>query len=412
MLFAVSVLYTNVISSRFFLIPGLSALLIYVSLMLTCLQNRTLVLRLFRFEKTIILLTAFGLFNLLSSMITSVNRSTAFEALSNFAEYVSCAVILVTICQKDGSIRYAATLAMIMALSMCILTLISPVNFGENYTGRGSVYYTFSSAVNPHNVAIMQVLGIWSVLFLQSYQTQKKSWHSLLTVVLILLFLFCIILANSRKGILAALLLIVMAFRPYLRLFFSRLKKGNKLLLFGIASLCVLWVILDGRVVNFFLSQNNLLERLTTQMTGRSNQSRVALIIEGLQTFAKHPLFGVGINNARYYSVYETYTHCTYAELLACCGVFGSLPFVGFLYCTARPLFRKTRVYHMTNEQKYRLSLARTLFLVLLLTGFTQIFFYGRGLMYALSMMAGYSCILKTVPNQNESLQGGRKRFV
>ena len=217
----------------------------------------------------------------------------------------------------------------------------------------------------------------------------------MLTAGLVLLFLFCIILANSRKGILAALLLIVMAFRPYLRLFFSRVKKGNKLLLFGIVSLCMLWVVLEGRMINFFLSQNNLLERLTTQLTDQSNQSRISLILEGLHTFAKHPLFGVGINNARYYSVYETYTHCTYAELLACCGILGSLPFVGFLYCTAAPLFRKAQANNLSSAESYRQSLAKILFGVLLLTGFTQIFFYERGLMYALSMVVSYDYMRK-----------------
>ena len=390
LLFAFSVLYTNVISNRFFLFPGLSALLIYGSLMLACLQNRTLVLRLFRFEKTIILLAAFGFFNLLFSLITVVDRGLAFDTLSNFAEYVAGTVIMVVICKKDGSIRYAALLTIFIALSMGVLMMTTPVNFSENYTGRGAVYYTFASTVNPHSVAIIQMLGIWSALILQSYQTQKKGWHSLLTVGLILLFLFCIVLANSRKGILAALLLIVMAFKPYLKLFFSRLKKWNKLLLFGIVSLCMLWVILDGRMINYFLSRNNLLERLTTQMTGQSNQSRVALILEGLHTFAKHPLFGVGINNARYYSVYETY-----AELLACCGAVGSLPFIGFLYCTAGSLFRKAQASNMAGAESYRLSLARILFLVLLLTGFTQIIFYERGLMYALSTIVSYVYVLK-----------------
>lgn len=394
-LFAVSVLYTNVFAYRFFQIPGLSALLIYGTLLLVFLQNRSLVFQMIRFEKAVILLLAFGAVNFVSSMLLAVNRFTAFSALSNYAEYLAGIIILLTISKKDGNIRYAIGLSLILAFSMGILMVLKPVNFIENYTGRGTVYYTFSSRINPHAVATIQVLGIWAALIMQSYQKKSQLRHALFTIVLVLFCLFCIVMTNSRKGILSALLLLLIAFGPYLKLFYSKLRRINKVLILLAAAVLIAWIVADGRLLALFLTQNNLLDRLTTQMTGSSNRSRVALIIEALGVFVKNPVFGVGMNNMRYYSVYETYSHCTYSELLACCGIIGSLPLIAAVYYTGKPLFLHRYHRNLAIQESYRKSVTLAYFFVLVIVAVTQILFYDRGLMFAFSVILCYCCLLK-----------------
>jgi len=100
--------------------------------------------------------------------------------------------------------------------------------------------------------------------------------------------------------------------------------------------------------------------------------------------FAAHPLMGVGLNNYRFYSKYGLYSHCTYTELLSCCGIIGSFFFILFCIALFSAIRKADRCLRQTTEiRNLHLSLA----IVCAFVGFTQIFFYESHLMYMLTFL-------------------------
>ena len=123
---------------------------------------------------------------------------------------------------------------------------------------------------------------------------------------------------------------------------------------------------------------------------GESDQARIEMIKEGLLIFVSHPIFGVGFNNARYYISYATYTHCFYAEMLACTGIIGTILF-GYAMIRPWAIIVKTR-----RRIRLRDSLQNTkiIYIVFLLLNFTQIAFYAQNLMYVFSVFSAFAICL------------------
>ena len=65
------------------------------------------------------------------------------------------------------------------------------------------------------------------------------------------------------------------------------------------------------------------MDRFSTISTG--DETRIGMYQEAYQFFKSSPLFGIGFNNYRLLSVYHTYSHSTYAEVLACTGLLGAV---------------------------------------------------------------------------------------
>ena len=125
---------------------------------------------------------------------------------------------------------------------------------------------------------------------------------------------------------------------------------------------------------------------------GNSDSKRFEFIIEALKVFVENPIFGVGINNFRYYNpIEQTYSHCFYTEVLACTGLGGAVIFVYPIYKAAKRVFKCNRdiMSHkkLSAQGKYILCMLG----VFLFINMTQIAFYEFNLMFFIMIFISYA---------------------
>ncbi len=393
LLIVASVLYSSVISFRYFMIPHLSALLIYAALGATIFQYGREVLETIRSPFMIAYALFCGL-NAVLSYSTAVNFDEAMHTIGGMWESGLIILMILSISRRDGDIKFGSILLLCIALAMAAIMIHSPALFNESYMGHGTQYLTIAENVNPHTVGACQLFGIWALLIYGSY-SKSNAFKVAVTLLISLTFFYVAVIANSRKTILSMALLLLLAAKPYYLRNIQSLKTSQK---FGGALLLALFSVgffLRAQVIlSRFLTSNNIIERFTSFFDGgSSNESRFNMILEAFRCFASHPFFGVGINNFRYHSSFETYSHNSYAELAVSCGIIGMTPFIYFFIKGLKPLFA-SHVYPY-SESNYRRRLSIVLVFILLFLCGAQIIFYQDALMTALGILMSYGLILQ-----------------
>jgi O-antigen ligase len=210
--------------------------------------------------------------------------------------------------------------------------------------GGGIVAYLAISSGNYNTVVDERSSGIVGnanafALFLDSnvlillwlFQLTKSKIFKVILACLIPVCFKLLISSGSRSGFLGFVTILGLW---YLIFYFKLTFKKPLLALFVtiIMACFALYVIKT-------LAYTTLLERLTearhiTEGSGDASAvGRVTLLKQGVAMAARHPLFGVGLDNFRVYSVYNLYAHNNYIEILADTGFIGAILYFSIYIC-------------------------------------------------------------------------------
>ena len=189
--------------------------------------------------------------------------------------------------------------------------------------------YEFSrflgSVGNPNKLSKIMLLSIFASLMLLLIK-ERNYEVKLLLYINCFFALFIIILTASKQALFLG---------PILMIFSTKIKdiKIIKLLFYAF----IIFVVID--FTQKYISYQDILsiidlviyrfEKFANTVSGHgdgvSTIERTDLITEGLKQFYKHPLFGSGMNNFRYF--FTKYAHNTYLELLVGLGIVGTCLF-------------------------------------------------------------------------------------
>jgi len=177
-----------------------------------------------------------------------------------------------------------------------------------------------SPTSNPNNDGITLLFGIFCLLLL--FDT-KKIWKLIGTLLLLSLFLYTIILTGSRKSFIVSLLLIILwfiiVFKDYWKNYSTRKKIISILLL-------LVSVIIVMRAINPIFEESALFWKLTEKgYRISSDPTRSGMYKEAFKFFKNSPLFGIGFKQYEKLSIYHTYSHSTYAEIISTTGIIGTV---------------------------------------------------------------------------------------
>lgn len=170
--------------------------------------------------------------------------------------------------------------------------------------------------------------GIFCFLF---YQCKQEKWRNVFLDIIIVVLLFFTFLSGSRTSVLIAAIY-VLAF-----LFFEHPSKnavkvlGNLLIvvvLCGIGYFCLM------NVGFLYDSIGNRVESLLMELAGvsqgdGSTVTRMNMMELAREFFLEHLWLGIGMNNFKYATYYNTYAHSNYYELAACLGLVGLILYYG-----------------------------------------------------------------------------------
>lgn len=170
--------------------------------------------------------------------------------------------------------------------------------------------------------------GIFCFLF---YQCKQEKWKNAFMDIITAIFLLFTFLSGSRTSVLI-LAIYVVAFL----VFEHPTKNAIKVLgnLFIVIALCCIGYFFIMNIDFLYDSIGNRVESLLGALTGvskgdGSTVTRMNMMELARGIFFEHPWLGIGMNNFKYATYYNTYAHSNYYELAACLGIVGLILYYG-----------------------------------------------------------------------------------
>ena len=272
------------------------------------------------------------------------------------------AMVCIAICYAsvvEKSLEWVLKVLVAVALLCSLYTLIRGTQF-QNYG------ITMSATNNPHNLAAVLNLGIFSVIYLSR---NRKVKFSLISTALILLFTIVTILCGSRKYLLANTL--IEGIWAWAILWEGwKSKDTNRKIITAFMAIGIVGVA-------YYIIHNVYLGSGSQQRMQNSNdlgnQYRILFYTESWRIFLDHPIFGGGLNQFQFLSKVATgnYAHSTYAEAIADFGFVGCVLYFAPIAAVTHSIFR--RVHNL--GRRYGDCLLLAFCLAELFLGTVQIFF-------------------------------------
>lgn len=293
----------------------------------------------------------------LSSMITLI----AFSAMCMFVDYVS---------SRKGSIDWLLNLLRISALLCAFYALF----FGIQVRTEGVWVLVMAPNNNPNALGLAMVIGIFATV----YNQERMEKHLLLNFCEIGAMLYVIVECGSRKSLICGGLLLLMWIYTFL-------KSEKGMTLRTIATWLLLLVSIIGVLYYLrtsYLDSSSFRKLMHTAENGQGATSRIRMFNAAMELFWEHPLFGIGYKQYALVSEFGKYSHMTYAELLSCTGIIGTII---FLYPIGRLLVQLCKLNLTKGTYERRMLLA--MLVIELFLGIGMIFMYTIGHMLTLTVL-------------------------
>lgn len=200
---------------------------------------------------------------------------------------------------------------------------------------------------NSNKLAKTMLLGIFASLVLLS-TPKSPGWFRLFNKINIILSFYIIVLTVSKKAMILAPIMILLSFS------FKNIKIKNIIISITLIFIIIKLLLTYGNIEQL----NTLYELIERRFSGMlnmingnggdaSSMERIYLVEEGFKIFENNPIFGIGLNNSRYFL--GKYTHNNYLELLIGTGIIGTILFYSIYIVT----FKKIKNMPSIQIKKY-----------------------------------------------------------
>jgi len=383
--YALLILYYGWFQIIFFSIPNLLLILgagMMFFIFLNALQTRNL-RNAFTMELKMWIL--FAVTSFVYGLFVAVNHGNLISSIFTFSQFLVLMYGIIYISDQDRTIDFFIIMFIVYAMFCAITTVFWGVEYGQGRISMGL-------ANNPNTLGMTMAIGVCCVLFKHSFE---KLIISVFAFSSIILMIYVILLTGSRKAFLSIALIIIywlifIVFKDIKAFKFTTKLKGI---------LSVVLVIGTGYYMLYpFFKDSVLLQRLLILFES-GNATREGMYSVAVDLFIQNPLVGIGFNNYRVVSMYETYSHSTYAEALACTGIIGSILYFSS-YILILVHFWKLLKSNLDALFLRQAKVMLGLFSVLLFAGIGVIHFYTMTSSIAFGMLiAFYNVNLRSLKN-------------
>ena len=348
--------YVEIWGDNHLILYGTAAVTV-LSMLINCLRTGS-----FAYERV-----PYGIWNnlimvvyaVVTGFFVAVDFSRAFRMSVTILAFSVVCIAMCYVAIEEGSFEWILKALVALALLCAAYTLLRGTQF-QNYG------ITMSATNNPHTLAAVLFLGIFSVIYLGR---DRERQFTFVQAALIALFMIVTILCGSRKYLLASGLIVGIwtwavakegwksgdSNRRYITVF----------MLVGIAG-TVYYIIR-----NVYLGSDSYNRMQNSNDLG--TQYRILFYKESWKIFLNHPIFGGGLNQFRSLSTIATgnYAHSTYAEAIADFGFVGCVLYFSPIVATSYRILKRA----MRPERNYGDYLLLAFCLSELFIGAGQIFF-------------------------------------
>ena len=296
-------------------------------------------------------------YSLATGFFVAYDYATAVHSSVTMAAYSAVCIAICYVSVEEKSFDWVLKGLIGLAVLCALYTLF----FGVVREGYGKV---LSATNNPHSLATVMNLGIFSVAYLAKKNDKKNT---IISSILILLFLYCIIGSGSRKYLIVSAFIVVIWVWASFK---ERWKKGNNQQRIAAIMICLAAVFVAVFLYNRVFANSYSFSRMI-QQDDDGTQNRIRFYSNAVTIFADHPLFGGGFDQFQFWSGAGCYAHSTYAEAIADFGLAGSLLyFIPLLYTIFSAIH-----YGLSSGRDYQKTLLLALCFAELFLGIGQVFF-------------------------------------
>lgn len=313
--------------------------------------------------KFVIWAMLFVMYSALSILWASEDNNTVISTVLATLQAILISITIIVYCgSESGSsnkiIQYM-TYASIVLVTRFILTIpISDWGNGERFS-KETIFGSNAPAIA---LAYTSVILLWKILFEEQISKKKKALY----VGAIVVFMLVALLMGTKKSV---LIFIVGLIALCIQKTKNQLKTIRTIVFAAI--ICALGYIvilktpilyssIGYRINDFF---NEVINEDTDSI--RSTTMRRRFMSEAIDVFKENPIIGIGQDGFRYKNtIYPTYSHCNYTELMANLGVIGLILY----YSVYILLFKGAR----NKADKYSMLMI-SLLLVMLVTDIGEV---------------------------------------
>lgn len=245
----------------------------------------------------------------------------AIQGLEKYFQRLLLIICIAYICEKEKSIKYGIRLLAITSVACAISTLLTMNSINQKLT------LSSGANISTNDIGSIMAFGCFAILFAFGVGEKNRLHKTVLKVSYIIAALVVISVVGSRKSIIAIIIIFVLMFVFSGRDHFKKMTTGQFigiLLIIAVAFLFVYYFLLPS------YEDTNLFVRTAgrgAESTAESDEGRINLYLSALSMFWNNLFFGVGYNNFAY--IQGLYSHSTYAEPIACSGIFGVVLYLG-----------------------------------------------------------------------------------
>lgn len=300
----------------------------------------------------------FGIYCLVTGFLVAKDIGILVKSLITYFSFLT---ICCLICINSNRIRNCKWLFNVLigiSVISCLCIMIIPYDYYN-----GIIVKTLGEHNNPNTLAVVMFAGIFSVL--TKYNGSLKRLFA--SVLLYIPFMYTIIQTGSKKGLLSGVLLFIIwlhIIRKYEGECASKIKKIT-------INILILFLVLGGifYFLYYFMDTASY-QRLELIFSSTSTLSRITYYDEALDFFSDSPIVGIGFGQFILNSRLGRYSHSTYAEVIACTGIIGTIIYFYPIIKCGKDLWLKSR------HNDYQSTMLMVLYCIELLLGTTNIFMY------------------------------------
>lgn len=358
--FMLFLLYYGWFQKVFFRISNMTFLLgvgMILFIVFHSLKYNTPIIKSVTFELTI--WAIFALTSLFTGFFVAVNLNLLLDSLMTFIEYLILIFGMVYISSKENKIDYFINTYLLFSFICAITTIFGGVHYSSSRI-------SMSGSTNPNSLGITMAIGMFCILYKLNF---KKAIPTILLLGQLFLFFYVITLSGSRKSFLSGVIMILLWFIFVRRDVFKSVSTHR----IGKQFVFMLILIIGGYLFFSYSVDSTVMIRLQRLFEG-GDDVRQSMYVTAFELFKQSPLVGIGLDNFRAVTFFMTYSHSTYAEVLACTGIIGATLY--FIPYISQP--KKLLMLIRSKELQISINakLLGILFIVLLFLGTGIIHFY------------------------------------
>ncbi|MDO4563064.1 MAG: O-antigen ligase family protein [Clostridia bacterium] len=255
--------------------------------------------------------TVFAIFTGISGLFVAQELRMMLNSWMIYCAFLAMTVFVILAIKRDGNANFFINLFCILSVMYAVRIITGGAEVGE--------YIRLSENTNRNADGILMCLGIFAFLYRIN---PKKAVSIVFNLAVSCFLLYAIVFTASRKALICAVFLIAIWAFLFVTNNWKDFKVSQKAVV-----IVIIIALLAGALFVFmpYLRSSYVYARLTDDSVVTGDEARAGMYAESVEFFWQSPLAGLGYNQFRVHSRYNTYSHSTYAELISCTGAIGTI---------------------------------------------------------------------------------------